>query len=188
MFGRTSRRIGAYLIDIALLFVVLAPLGQLVLRLLNRSLRTGPEIRLTILVNFSLPSWLSFILGARSAGGATLGKRCLSLRVAGDTGPVTAPQAIIRSAVLLLPWELVHLSVFVAYRSNSDGSTRCSGSGSVPPISSRLPTRSSPSPPEGAAASMTSSPAPRSRSSPMSRLHTVAVTDSVGGSRDTSDG
>jgi uncharacterized RDD family membrane protein YckC len=112
MFRRTSRRIGAYLIDIALLFVVLAPLGQLVLRLFGRSPRTGPEIWLTILVNFSLPCWLYFIIGARSAGGATLGKRWLGLRLVGDRGPVSTPQAILRTALLLLPWELVHLSVF----------------------------------------------------------------------------
>ena len=137
MFGRTSRRIGAYLIDIALLFAVLAPLGQLVLRLVGRSPRTGPEIWLTILVNFSLPCWLYFIAGARSAGGATLGKRWLGVRVVG--GPARSPphkrSFAPPSCCCRGSW---FTSRSLACRSNSGGSTRCNGSRSAPPTSSPL--------------------------------------------------
>lgn len=105
MLRRTSRRIGAYLIDIA-------PLGQLSLPLIGRSPRTGPEIWLTTFINFSIPCWLYFIIATRSPGGATLGKRWLGPRVVGNDGPISTAQAILRPAVLLLPWELVHLSVF----------------------------------------------------------------------------
>lgn len=55
MFGLVARRIGAYLIDICILFVVLAPLGLLVQGLIGVSQRTGTEVWLTILVNFSVP-------------------------------------------------------------------------------------------------------------------------------------
>lgn len=112
MNRRTRLRIGAYAIDIGLLFAVLAPLGQLVLRLVGHAPATGPEIWRTIFWNFSLPCWLYFILSARSRRGATFGKRALGLRVSGDHGPISTPRAVGRTAVLLLPWELVHISVF----------------------------------------------------------------------------
>ncbi len=112
MTRRSRLRISAYVVDIVLLFAVLGPLGQIILRLLGRAPATGPEIWRTILWNFSLPCWLYFIVSARSKGGATLGQRWLGLRVTGDHGPITIPRAVVRTAVLLLPWELVHISAF----------------------------------------------------------------------------
>ncbi len=71
----TMKRMAAYLIDVVILFTVLAPFGQLVQWLLEISPQTGPGIWLTILWNFSLPSWLYFIISDTSSGGATIGKR-----------------------------------------------------------------------------------------------------------------
>lgn len=112
MTRRTRLRISAYAIDIGILFAVLAPLGQVILRLVGHAPTTGPEIWRTIFWNFSIPSWLYFIVSARSKSGATLGKRWLGLRVSGDHGPVSTPRAVARTAILLLPWELVHVSAF----------------------------------------------------------------------------
>jgi uncharacterized RDD family membrane protein YckC len=112
MTRRSRLRIGAYVIDIVLLFAVLAPLGQLILRLFGRAPTTGPEIWRTVFWNFSLPCWLYFIVSARSTGGATLGKRWLGLRVSGDHGPISTGRAVGRTALLLLPWELIHVSAF----------------------------------------------------------------------------
>lgn len=112
MTRRTRLRISAYAIDIGILFAVLAPLGQVILRLAGYAPATGPEIWRTILWNFSIPAWLYFIVGARSKGGATPGKRWLGLRVSGDHGPVSTSRAVARTAILLLPWELVHVSAF----------------------------------------------------------------------------
>jgi len=53
-------RVGAYLVDIALLFALLAPIGFAVQLLLDFT-PTGREIWFVLLVNFSLPSWLYFI-------------------------------------------------------------------------------------------------------------------------------
>jgi uncharacterized RDD family membrane protein YckC len=112
--GLLGRRIAAYVVDILLLFVILAPAGQLILWLLGMAPpQIGPAIGRTILWNFSLPAWLYFILGDQSRSGATLGKRLLRIRVAGRAGArLTLGQALARTAVKLLPWELVHVSAF----------------------------------------------------------------------------
>lgn len=108
------KRSAAYFVDILLLFVVLAPLGFLIQWLVGSQLpQTGPEIWRTLLWNFSVPAWLYFWLSDRSSSGATLGKRLLKLKVAGTGNqPVLADAAFLRTAVKLLPWELVHVSAF----------------------------------------------------------------------------
>lgn len=107
------RRISAYLLDIIVLFVILAPLGQAILGLVGTIPRSGPAIAQTILWNFSVPAWLYFIFGDRSVAGATLGKRlcAVQVRTISDTR-LSWRQAIIRTAVKLLPWEIVHVAAF----------------------------------------------------------------------------
>jgi uncharacterized RDD family membrane protein YckC len=75
--------------------------------------RTGPAIGRMILWNFSLPAWLYFILSDQSAVGATLGKRLLKIQVRDMSGErLSFGRALARTAVKLLPWELVHVSAF----------------------------------------------------------------------------
>ncbi len=108
-----GRRIAAYLVDLVILFAVLAPAGLLVQRLLGLEPRTGPEVARTLLWNFSVPAWLYFMMGDHSVAGATPGKRMLKLRVMDTTGGrVSIGRALLRTAIKLLPWELVHLSAF----------------------------------------------------------------------------
>jgi uncharacterized RDD family membrane protein YckC len=112
-FALLGRRVAAYLLDILILFGVLAPAGQIILRLFDALPRTGLAIARVILWNFSLPAWLYFILGDRSAAGATLGKRLLKLQTRTVNGErLSLGRALGRTAVKLLPWELVHLSAF----------------------------------------------------------------------------
>lgn len=112
-WGLLARRVAAYLLDILLLFVVLAPLGQIILGLLGTTPRSGPEIAQTVLWNFSLPAWLYFALSDRSASGATLGKRLLALQVRTERGErLGLGRALARTAIKLLPWELVHIFAF----------------------------------------------------------------------------
>jgi uncharacterized RDD family membrane protein YckC len=103
-------------LDVLLAFVILAPLGFLVQSLFSISPQTGFEVWLATLVNFSLPMWLYFILSDRSARGATLGKRLLRLRVTRHNAStrVSTGQAVLRTAIKLLPWELVHVAGFAA--------------------------------------------------------------------------
>ena len=108
------RRVAAYLLDILILFAVLAPIGYLLQRLAGLTMtQTGPEIWRTILWNFSLPSWLYFILSDSSRLGATFGKRLLWLQVRKINDRRLSPgRALGRTAIKLLPWELVHISAF----------------------------------------------------------------------------
>jgi uncharacterized RDD family membrane protein YckC len=112
-FALLGRRGAAYLVDILLLFAVLAPLGQLILWLFDAAPRSGPAIGRVIVWNFSLPAWLYFILGDQSASGATLGKRLLKIQVRDVSGErLSIGRALARTAVKLLPWELAHVSAF----------------------------------------------------------------------------
>ncbi len=108
-----TRRAGAYVLDIVLLFALLGPAGWLTQWALGFTPSTGQQIWATLLLNFSFPTWVYFTVSDSSAAGATLGKRCLGLRVSRhDNGRLGAMQALGRTAVKLLPWELVHLAAF----------------------------------------------------------------------------
>ena len=107
------RRVGAYLLDIMLLFVVLGPLGFAAQQLIAWTPVTGPEIWHTLLLNFSLPVWLYFIVCESSPRGATIGKRLVGLRVQRtDAAKPGRLQIVLRTAVKLAPWELVHVASF----------------------------------------------------------------------------
>lgn len=108
----TMRRLIAYVIDICILFIVLAPLGFVVQRWLGTSPQTGPEIWVTLIFNFSIPCWVYFIVSDLSVGGSTIGKRIMGIRTIADTGSISVIQAIGRTAIKLLPWELTHISMF----------------------------------------------------------------------------
>ncbi len=107
------RRVAAYLADILLLFGILFPLGWAVVLLVGFSPTSGVQIWQATLINFSLPAWLYFILSDSLLGGQTVGKRLLKIRVIGPSGrPLGVPQALLRTAVKLLPWELAHIGGF----------------------------------------------------------------------------
>jgi uncharacterized RDD family membrane protein YckC len=75
---------------------------------------SGWEIEAWVLLSVSLPIWLYFIALERSAGQATLGKRLMGLRVERIGGGRIRPgQAVARTALKLLPWELTHLTLLV---------------------------------------------------------------------------
>ena len=109
------RRVTAFFVDIVLLFLVLAPIGFLVLTALGGppASPSGPEVWLAIVLNFSVPTWTYFVWSDRSVRGATLGKWLLGVRVVRVMGGrLGMAQALTRTAVKLLPWETVHLSAF----------------------------------------------------------------------------
>ncbi len=106
------RRAGAYLLDIGLLFAVLAPAGLTAQLLLGMRPQTGLEVWTTLLWNFSLPTWVYFAVADGSPGGVTVGKWLLGVRVRFAGGRVPWTGAVLRTAVKLLPWELTHVSAF----------------------------------------------------------------------------
>jgi len=108
------RRTGAYVLDIVILFVVLAPLGYLVQHALGVAPGTAQGVYATLVLNFSVPTWAYFALGDHSRSGATFGKQIFSLRTEAEGGGrVGASQALVRTAVKMLPWEVAHASLFL---------------------------------------------------------------------------
>ncbi len=102
------------MLDVVILFAILARLGLWIQRALGLDLaQTGPEVARVILWNFSLPAWLYFTISDQSTHGATLGTRLVKLRVSGiKNKPVSPWRALLRTAVKLLPWEMVHFFGF----------------------------------------------------------------------------
>jgi uncharacterized RDD family membrane protein YckC len=102
------------MIDIVVLFIVLAPLGYLIQRALGVAPVTAQGVYATLVLNFSLPTWAYFALSDHSRSGATFGKRVLSLHTeAEEGGRVGAGQALGRTAVKMVPWEVAHASLFL---------------------------------------------------------------------------
>ena len=108
-----ARRVGAYMLDILLLFVVLGPLGFAVQQFTGLVPETGPEIWRALLLNFSLPVWLYFMICESSARGTTIGKLLVGLRVeVVHASKPLWPCILLRTAIKLAPWELVHIASF----------------------------------------------------------------------------
>lgn len=111
------KRIGAYLVDVTLLFIVYGLTQTFLLTPLRNLwstdwMRSGLWLEAYVLVTVSFPVWLYFALSESSAWQATLGKRLLGLRVTGLAGQhLSFGQALLRTVIKLLPWEFTHLIV-----------------------------------------------------------------------------
>jgi uncharacterized RDD family membrane protein YckC len=106
------RRVAAYALDVALLFLVCAPCSFLAMWLLDLRPEQGGEIWWALVVTFSIPCWTYFWLGDRR--GHTIGKRRLGLCVVSEVGGAPfARQALQRTACKLLPWETTHAVAFL---------------------------------------------------------------------------
>ncbi|HEY0604078.1 MAG TPA: RDD family protein [Herpetosiphonaceae bacterium] len=119
-FSNFVRRGIAYLADCTLVVAVYLFSQVLVLtpirNLFDTSwMQSGPRLELYILLTISLPTWLYFALTERSAWQASLGKRLVGLRVVDAISGrrITFGQALLRTVIKLLPWELAHLSVTI---------------------------------------------------------------------------
>jgi len=107
------RRAEAFLFDILLIFVVAGSCGFIIQRLISDPSQTGMGIWINILWNFSLPSWLYFFLSDRSKTGRTIGKRIFKLQVISQRKERLGwARAFGRTAIKLLPWEIIHFSAF----------------------------------------------------------------------------
>lgn len=98
-FAGVWRRIGALLVDAAVLGVLGFPLGLL---LGERYAPAGTPARLIGLI--LIVPYLG-LMGSRLGGGQTLGKRLLGLRIVDVHGqPIPVARAFVRAALLSLPW------------------------------------------------------------------------------------
>ena len=73
---------------------------------------TGTNTEVYTLLTASLPFWLYLIFTQSSARQATLGMSAFQIRVVSllGTETITRSQALVRTAILLLPWEVAHIS------------------------------------------------------------------------------
>jgi uncharacterized RDD family membrane protein YckC len=119
-YGGVLRRLVAYSLDCGLLFLGLLVL-QAILFVVNpivALMRTGQqptptEFHLWVFATASIPFLLYFALILRSSRQATLGMRLLKLKVAhARGGRIGFGQSLLRSAVMLMPFELNHAVMF----------------------------------------------------------------------------
>lgn len=114
----TAQRLFAYWLDMVLAFSVLGGVQALLAMTVgfpswdgfgqNAWLLEG-----WVLLTISAPTWIYFII-SDVHGGATVGKRLLGLRVElAAGGRVSVKQALGRTAIKLLPWEISHVAVML---------------------------------------------------------------------------
>ena len=107
------RRSAAYVIDVILLFAVLAPAAYLIEPILGFQPSSSSQVWIAAVMSFSIPAWSYFLISDLSQGGMTAGKRLLQVRVVSITlNKITFGRALTRTAVKLLPWELAHIFGF----------------------------------------------------------------------------
>lgn len=119
-YAGVSRRLSAYILDCLLLAFAIA-LCQAALYIINpliAILRSGHQptpnqVHAWVFATVTIPSLLYFALTVRSSRQATVGMRLLKLKVADVHGNrIGFAQALLRSAVLLIPFELNHIVIF----------------------------------------------------------------------------
>lgn len=117
-----GQRILAYLLDVFLLFllilgvqggVFLAGLNPITTLMEQGVTPAGWQLHLWVFAGVSLPLWAYYTLTQSSAHQATWAMRWLKLQTVSLNGqPVTRPQALLRSVVMLLPFEINHTALF----------------------------------------------------------------------------
>jgi len=119
-YARVFARVGAYIIDCVILFVGLI-VWQAALYVVNPLIAifrsgqqpTGTQLQLWVFATATIPFLLCFALMLRSARQATLGMRLLKLKVIDvDGGCIGFGQTLLRSSVMLIPFELNHTVIF----------------------------------------------------------------------------
>lgn len=115
-----ARRLAAYAVDAALLFVaVVLLLGGALGLVLHLTVgfgwaRDGPLLWAYVFGTVSIPFWLYYTLFEGGVRQATPGMRVLGLRVSGlDGGRVGFGRALSRTVVKLVPFEVNHAVMFL---------------------------------------------------------------------------
>ena len=111
------KRLLAYWIDFTMLAAALVAIQWLVNFAASgfpfSEFDKGIEIELWVLATMSLPVWSYFIV-MELRHGQTYGKKWLNLCVTNRQGdPIQFGQALARTAVRLLPWEMTHAIILV---------------------------------------------------------------------------
>ncbi len=107
------RRFAAYIVDVVLLFIVLAPTVLFVETVFDFQPATNRQVWIAAVMSFSIPAWSYFLLSDLSRNGMTVGKKLLKIKVTLVTlNSLSFSRALLRTAIKLLPWELAHIFGF----------------------------------------------------------------------------
>lgn len=113
------KRLAAYACDCAILAAVLMPVHFLAMGAIMEGARpewskSGPLLWLFVLATYSLPVWFYFIWMESKPAGQTIAKRWFGIQVVTrHGGPVPRKAIILRTAVKLLPWEILHATLML---------------------------------------------------------------------------
>jgi hypothetical protein len=109
----TMRRVAGYVVDVMALAIVLVPIAAIVSLVLGNDDVPALEVWVRSLVLISIPAWTYFVV-TEHRWGAGLGKLFTRLKTVSQRtdAPPTWGAALVRTAVTLAPWELVHLAFF----------------------------------------------------------------------------
>lgn len=117
-----GQRILAYLLDGFVLFLLIlvvqgviiqVGLNPIVSLMEQGATPAGWQLHLWVFAGVSLPLWAYYTLTQSSAYQATWAMRWLKLQTVSLNGqPITRPQALLRSVVMLLPFEINHTALF----------------------------------------------------------------------------
>lgn len=115
-----ARRLGAYILDCVLLFVgllvlqaALYPVNPIVAMQRDGRLISVTQLHLWVFATATLPFLLYFTLTLASRSQATVAMRWMAIRVERlGGGRISTASALLRSAVLLFPFELNHTVMF----------------------------------------------------------------------------
>jgi uncharacterized RDD family membrane protein YckC len=119
-YGGVSRRLAAYSLDCLFLLIGLVVLQVAlfvvnpIIAMLRRGQQPTPtQMHLWVFVTATIPFLLYFALMLRSSRQATVGMRLFKLKVEDKNGGMIGlGQALLRSVVMLIPFELNHTFMF----------------------------------------------------------------------------
>lgn len=119
-YAKLPRRMAAYLIDALIVYLVFVVITQTFIFGPIRQMFSGSDqwfvsgwrTEVYTLLTISIPAWLYFGLCEISAWRATVGKRLLKLQTLDKKSQqgMVAVQAIIRTLIKMVPWEMAHLA------------------------------------------------------------------------------
>jgi uncharacterized RDD family membrane protein YckC len=102
----------AFFIDIGIIYALGFLISMVLQQLLGVAV-TPFEAYTRAVMSFSVPFWIYSIGNDFSRSGSTIGKKIMKIHVVTIEGMrIRLHQAIFRTAIKVIPWEMVHLSFF----------------------------------------------------------------------------
>lgn len=109
----TALRLAAYVLDVLVLAAVLLPLSFVIGSVDGSDVSSGIGVWIRSVLTISVPAWVYFIATDSLGSGRSVGKRVTGLQTRALGGGTPGLRAsVVRTALKLAPWELIHLAFF----------------------------------------------------------------------------